>query len=216
MLRFTIATVLCAALLISVVLCVPSRSAIIDCAKRWVADKVPYCQCNGPQECCGDCPYCGSTRCDCSGFVSNCFGFSKGYTTFTLPEVTHKISKGELQPGDIMLCVSDHVVFFGGWSDASQTHYVAYQEPGCHTTGPHYAMMSVEPYPFSWNPSCFVPYRLNGLAGIQLRETFAAMADVHNASKFERSYPLQHQQEAKEAAEGVLKHLATLQWKKDV
>jgi hypothetical protein len=141
----------------------PSRDAIISCAQSWANQQIPYCQCNGPEECCGNCPYCGTFRCDCSGYVSYCLGLSYGYTTDTLPEVTHQISQSELLPGDIMLCVSDHVVFFAGWTDSSQTSYVCYQEPGCHTAGPHYAFESVTPYPFNWNPSCFQPYRLNGL-----------------------------------------------------
>jgi hypothetical protein len=45
------------------------RSEVLRRAKEWVDKKIPYCQCNGPEECCGHCPHCGSFRCDCSGYV---------------------------------------------------------------------------------------------------------------------------------------------------
>lgn len=57
-----------------------------------------------------------------------------------------------------------HVVMFGEWTDADKTHYVAYQEPGCHTDGPHHAYASTVPYPMSWTPpdgGAFKPYRYN-------------------------------------------------------
>lgn len=139
-----------------------SRHAVMSCARDWVRRKVPYCQCNGPAECCGHCPYCGTTRCDCSGYVSHCWGLSHGLTTQTLPGVSHRISKHELKHGDIMLFAAEHVIIFGGWeNNATKTHYHAFQEPGCHTNGPHHAYESVVPYPNSWSPSSFVPYRYN-------------------------------------------------------
>jgi len=138
-----------------------TRAAVMACAKDWVSRAIPYCQCNGPEECCGHCPYCGSTRCDCSGYVSHCWGLSQGYTTRTLGEVSTRITKDELKEGDIMLYAADHVIIFGGWTSTQKTHYHAYQEPGCHTTGPHHAFESVTVYPNSWNPSDFLPYRFN-------------------------------------------------------
>ena len=38
-----------------------------------------------------------------------------------------------------MLYAAEHVVIFGGWADSAKTKYTAYQEPGCHTDGPHHA-----------------------------------------------------------------------------
>ncbi|CUG06241.1 Hypothetical protein, putative [Bodo saltans] len=189
----------------------PSREGIISCAQDWCNRQVPYCQCNGAAECCGSCPYCGTTRCDCSGFVSACFGFSTGYTTFTLPKVTHPIAKDDLQIGDIMLCVSDHVVFFGGWTDSSMSNYVVYQEPGCHTAGPHYAFKSVTPYPFNWNPTCFQPYRLNGLGDETTCKTNMASKEVLMDAFFNpASFPLKHAKEALAAQESVNAHRKSL------
>ena len=172
----------------------PNRATIIDRAKNWCARKIPYCQCNGPAECCGTCPYCNPYRCDCSGYVSWCLELPYGYTTDTLPEVSHRISKDELLPGDFMDCVSDHVVLFGGWTDASKTHYVAYQEPGCHTVGPHYAFSSVVPYPFDWNPGCFEPYRKNGLTN-DGTSPFATDEQVKAALVNGLSYPPKHERD---------------------
>ena len=140
-----------------------TRADVMDCAYRWVKSQVPYCQCSGgpPSECCGNCPYCSSTRCDCSGFVSYCWGLRSGYTTWTLPQVSHQISKDQLQKGDVMLYVQDHVAFFGGWCDSTRTTFMAIQEPGCHTSGPHHAFSSCVQYPFNWNPQDFKPYAYN-------------------------------------------------------
>lgn len=107
--------------------------------------------------------YCIADRCDCSGYVSYIWDLGSGYTTRTLPEVSHQITKEELLPGDVMLFEADHVVLFAGWSDHTHTHYWALQEPGCHTTGPHYAYNSSVVYPFSENPSSFLPYRYNNI-----------------------------------------------------
>jgi len=138
-----------------------TRNEVMTRAKQWVDKKIPYCQCNGQKECCGNCPYCSSTRCDCSGYVSWSWGLSHGYTTQTLPEISHQITKEKLKPGDIMLYREEHVVLFGGWCDKSNTTFHAFQEPGCHTTGPHYAYESCVKYPMNWEPTKFLPFSYN-------------------------------------------------------
>eukprot|EP01028_Stygiella_incarcerata_P009142 TRINITY_DN4250_c0_g1_i1.p1 TRINITY_DN4250_c0_g1~~TRINITY_DN4250_c0_g1_i1.p1 ORF type:complete len:197 (+),score=22.23 TRINITY_DN4250_c0_g1_i1:118-708(+) len=140
-----------------------TREEILTRAQSWVHEKVPYCQCNGAEECCGNCPYCSSYRCDCSGFVSYAWKLPHGYTTKTLPSVAKKITKAELAPGDAMLNIGSHVVLFGGWADAGKTSYYAYQEPGCHNSGPHYAYKSVVTYPFGASGTDFHPYRYNNV-----------------------------------------------------
>lgn len=144
---------------------IPNRDQILACAQNWVDREVPYCQCNGPEECCGSCPYCGTFRCDCSGYVTYCLQLPAGLNTNSLPSHATPISKDELQKGDFMDCVGDHVVFFAGWTDSSKSAYVVYQEPGCHTDGPHHAFKSVTTYPFGTN-TCFKPFRREGLAAI--------------------------------------------------
>eukprot|EP01006_Ploeotia_vitrea_P010972 TRINITY_DN29110_c0_g1_i1.p1 TRINITY_DN29110_c0_g1~~TRINITY_DN29110_c0_g1_i1.p1 ORF type:complete len:265 (+),score=-8.52 TRINITY_DN29110_c0_g1_i1:19-813(+) len=141
-----------------------NRTGILAKAHEWAKKKIPYCQCNGPQECCGNCPYCGTFRCDCSGYVSYCWDLPYGYTTSTLHEVAHRITKEEMVPGDVMLCPGDHVVMFTGWAYPNKTAYHACQEPGCHVTwGPHHAYCSIVTYPFIVRPDCFKPYRLNNV-----------------------------------------------------
>lgn len=87
-----------------------NRSVIMARAQQWVDAQIPYCQCSGgpPTECCGVCPYCADYRCDCSGYVSFTWELGRGYTTSTLPEVSHQISKDELLPGDVLLNAADH------------------------------------------------------------------------------------------------------------
>jgi len=136
-----------------------SRSEVMSRAKQWVTQKIPYCQCNGPLECCGSCPYCSTHRCDCSGYVSWCWKLPYGYTTRSLDQVSRRIDKSQLQPGDMLLNAGSHVILFGGWADSGKTTYHAYQEPGCHNSGPHYAYASVQKYP----SSNYVPYRYNSI-----------------------------------------------------
>jgi len=123
------------------------RSTMISRAQDWVTHHVPYNQ-GGSY---------GGYRTDCSGYVSMAWEAAKpGYTTQTLPHISHPISKASLQPGDVLLCTSEHVVIFGGWS-GGQTHFVAYEEtrPGEGT------VKRVTPYPYWYNTGCFKPYRFN-------------------------------------------------------
>jgi len=82
-----------------------------------------------------------------------------GYTTRILGSVFYPIGKGSLKPGDILLNAAEHVVLFGGWADASQTQYVAYEEtrPGEGT------VKRVTPYPYWYSKSSFLPYRYNNI-----------------------------------------------------
>jgi len=123
-----------------------SRSTMISRGEKWVKAHVPYNQ-HGTHD---------GYREDCSGFVSMCWELSKpGLTTSTLPSVSHKIKKGDLKPGDVLLNVHEHVVLFKGWTDSKHTHYTAMEEtrPGEGT------VERVTPYPYWYNQAAFVPYR---------------------------------------------------------
>jgi len=125
-----------------------SRSTSISRAKVWVSNHVPYNQQGHYQ----------GYREDCSGYVSMAWELGKpGLTTFTLPTVSHRISKEQLQPGDVLLDVQEHVVIFNGWADSSHSQYHAMEEtrPGEGTVA------RVTPYPYWYNKSAFVPYRYN-------------------------------------------------------
>lgn len=58
-----------------------------------------------------------------------CWELSKpGLSTSTLHTVSTNITKDALLAGDAIICEGHHVVLFGGWSDSTKTHYVAYEE----------------------------------------------------------------------------------------
>jgi len=127
-----------------------ARATMLARAEVWVENHVPYNQgatYNGYRE-------------DCSGYVSDIWELAKpGYTTFTLPEVSHEITKAELLPGDVLLDVQEHVVLFGGWANSEHTQYTAYEE-----TRPGEGTVKREtPYPYWYNTAAFKPYRYNGV-----------------------------------------------------
>lgn len=127
-----------------------SRTTMIDRAQVWVDKHVPYNQ-GGTYD---------GYRTDCSGYVSMAWELSKpGLTTQTMHTVAHNISKSQLEKGDALNCDSEHIVLFGGWSDSSQTHYIAYEEtkPGEGT------VRRVTPYPYWYNTGCFHPIRYNNV-----------------------------------------------------
>jgi len=127
-----------------------SRNTMIARAQVWVDNHVPYSQSGSYQ----------GYRTDCSGYVSMAWETSKpGYTTFTMHDIAHPISKNDLAPGDVLLCASEHVVLFGGWTSGAKNQYIAFEEtrPGEGT------VKRATPYPYWYNTGCFKPYRYNSV-----------------------------------------------------
>jgi hypothetical protein len=127
-----------------------SRGDMQARGQSWVNARVPYNQ---------GATY-GGYREDCSGFVSMTWETSKpGYVTSTIPQIAHRINKGDLAVGDVLLYAAEHVVFFNGWADSSQSQYHAMEEtrPGEGTVA------RVTPYPYWYSQSDFVPYRFNSV-----------------------------------------------------
>ncbi|MFC5632825.1 peptidoglycan-binding protein [Streptomyces bullii] len=132
-----------------------TRAEIINRAKAWVAAKVPYNL---------YAYWSDGYRQDCSGYVSMAWNLTGNEWTGSLHQYADRITKEELQPGDILLFHNrtdphngSHVVIFGGWTDFTHTYYVAYEQ-----TRPHTRRMAT-PYAY-WNHSAgYVPYRYKGV-----------------------------------------------------
>ncbi|MGA5202296.1 peptidoglycan-binding protein [Streptomyces variegatus] len=132
-----------------------TRGEIINRAKTWVAAKVPYSM---------SAYWSDGYRQDCSGYVSMAWQLPGNEWTGSLAQYAERITKEELQAGDILLFhnASDpekgsHVTIFGGWTDDAHTHYTAYEQ-----TRPHTRRQST-PYAY-WNDSDrYVPYRYKGV-----------------------------------------------------
>ncbi|MEU6390635.1 peptidoglycan-binding protein [Streptomyces sp. NPDC046939] len=132
-----------------------TRAAIIDRAKEWVAAKVPYDMNKYWRD---------GYRQDCSGYVSMAWDLPRNEWTGSLAAFGTRITKAELQPGDILLFHNpanpqrgSHVTIFGGWTDSARTRYIAYEQtrPGTRTQSTPYAY---------WNNSGrYVPYRYKAL-----------------------------------------------------
>ncbi len=80
--------------------------------------------------------------------------------TGSLGTFADRITKDELQPGDILLFHNaadpqkgSHVVIFGGWTDATRTAYTAYEQ-----TPPHTRKLAT-PYAYWSNSAKYLPYR---------------------------------------------------------
>ena len=102
-------------------------------------------------------------RQDCSGFVSMAWNLPGNEWTGSLDQFGMRISKEELQPGDILLFHNpsdpekgSHVVIFGGWTDYTHSYYVAYEQTRPATAAGH-------PYAYWSNSDRYVPYRYKGL-----------------------------------------------------
>ncbi|MEV5435942.1 peptidoglycan-binding protein [Streptomyces sp. NPDC052682] len=132
-----------------------TRAEIIARARTWVAAQVPYSM---------DAYWSDGYRQDCSGFVSMAWNLPGNEWTGSLQQYGVRISKEELQPGDILLFHNpsdprngSHVVIFGGWTDHTRTSYLAYEQARPHTR------RQITPYAY-WNSSGrYVPYRYRGI-----------------------------------------------------
>ncbi|GLX52563.1 membrane protein [Streptomyces hygroscopicus subsp. hygroscopicus] len=133
-----------------------TRSAIIKRARSWVTAKVPYSMSRYWND---------GYRQDCSGYVSMAWGLNSNQWTGSLAKYGVKITKSQLQPGDILLYHNtanpqkgSHVVIFGGWTNHKHTSYTVYEQ-----TPPH-ARSRTTPYPYWSHAGKYVPYRYKGLA----------------------------------------------------
>lgn len=69
-------------------------------------------------------------RQDCSGQVSNAFHATQSYSTRSLHNITHEISKSSLLPGDALNCYDYHTYIFCGWANGSRTAAFTFEESG--------------------------------------------------------------------------------------
>ncbi|GGW52105.1 peptidoglycan-binding protein [Streptomyces griseoloalbus] len=135
-----------------------SRADIIERARSWVTQKVPY----GVTSYWAD-----GYRQDCSGYVSMAWNLPGNEWTGSLGKYAERITKEELQPGDMLLFhnASDpqggsHVVLFGGWTNSARSHYVAYEQ-----TRPHTRRITT-PYAYWSNSARYVAYRYQGVTEV--------------------------------------------------
>ncbi|MEE1752360.1 peptidoglycan-binding protein [Streptomyces sp. SP18CS02] len=134
-----------------------TRADIINRAKLWLSAKVPYSM---------EKYWTDGYRQDCSGYVSMAWNLAGNEWTGSLAEFGTRISRTELQPGDILLfhnpddpTKGSHVTIFGGWTDYTHTHYIAYEQANPHTRKQSTPMAY-------WNNSAqYLPYRYKGLIG---------------------------------------------------
>lgn len=125
-----------------------STPSIIENAKQWLYPPVPYNQ--GA--------YYMGYRTDCSGYVSMAWQLGYSATTWTLPNHSYRISKDDLQPGDILLNIDEHVLIFAGWANSARSQYWAYEET------PPQAVYHVVDYPYwrGYDEYLYQPYRFYG------------------------------------------------------
>lgn len=142
------------------------RDVVIDRAEAWYDAKVPYSQ-SKYYRVAGD-PSPGYRQ-DCSGFVSMAWrltrsdGTALSLDTGTLGTRCDRISKDELEPGDMLLRPKTsypwgHAVLFAGWANVAHTQYWAYEESNSQNGTVHRLVT----YPY-WDIAGFQPYRYRGI-----------------------------------------------------
>ncbi|MGQ4482521.1 peptidoglycan-binding protein [Streptomyces sp. SAS_276] len=134
-----------------------TRAEIINRAKTWIAAQVPYSM---------NAYWSDGYRQDCSGFVSMAWGLPGNEWTGSLDQYGVRITKEELEPGDILLFHNlanpekgSHVVIFGGWTDYTHTYYIALEET------PSHARRQSTPYAYWSHSESYVPYRYKDVTG---------------------------------------------------
>ncbi|WP_405644916.1 peptidoglycan-binding protein [Streptomyces uncialis] len=132
-----------------------TRAEIINRAKTWINAKVPYSMSKYWSD---------GYRQDCSGFISMAWGLPGNEWTGSLARFGVRITKNELQPGDMLLFHNpsdpnkgSHVTIFGGWTDYTRQYYVAYEQ------APPKSRKQATPYGYWSNASSYVPYRYRGV-----------------------------------------------------
>ncbi|MEW2496833.1 peptidoglycan-binding protein [Streptomyces nodosus] len=128
-----------------------TRAQIISRAKKWITAKVPYSMYDYWSD---------GYRQDCSGYVSMAWNLGSNEWTGSLDKFGVRISKEQLQPGDMLLFHNtanpekgSHVVLFAGWTDSTHRFYTAYEET------PPRARRQSTPYAYWSNSGRYVPYR---------------------------------------------------------
>lgn len=132
-----------------------TRAVILARAKKWVTAKVPYSM---------SAYWSDGYRQDCSGFVSMAWNLGRNEWTGSLASFAVRITKNELQPGDMLLFHNpanpekgSHVTIFGGWANAAHTQYTAYEQTRPHTR------VQTTPYAYWSNASRYLAYRYKGV-----------------------------------------------------
>jgi len=158
--RFTTRrALLLASLVVAALLALPSlahaltRDQVLARGKVWVDKNVPYSQsryATVPGVLISATDSAASSkgyRTDCSGFVSMCLGLVRSdgvtpmsYDTAGLPGPLDKITRGALQPGDVVLRpknpsagITGHTVIFVRWNNVAEGTYLAYEESSSRT-----------------------------------------------------------------------------------
>ncbi|MFJ2741675.1 peptidoglycan-binding protein [Streptomyces sp. NPDC087440] len=134
-----------------------TRAQIIKRAQTWVAAGVPYSMEKYWRD---------GYRQDCSGYVSMAWGLTGNEWTGSLADYGVRVPRDQLQPGDILLFHNaddphdgSHVTIFGGWTDYTHGHYLAYEQTRPQTR--HQAT----PLGYWNNADRYLAYRYKGLVG---------------------------------------------------
>lgn len=100
-----------------------TRPEVLRRGKSWITERVMYNQKLYHRN-----RY-GSYRQDCSGYVSMCWRLGRSYTTATIMQVAHRITRNQLRPGDALWRRSGgsgHIALFVGRNKQGLT--VVYEE----------------------------------------------------------------------------------------
>lgn len=146
-----------------------TRSDIVSRGKRWVVLQVPYSQ-SATFE---------GYRTDCSGMLSMSWALAKpGFSTRTLAPYGVKISRDELQPGDMLLKYNYHAAIFLKWANSDHTWYWTLEQ----SSSAGKAVMRLTKYPY-WDVDGFSAYRPAGVT--EVNDYTSLVTQVSGTSRYD-------------------------------
>jgi hypothetical protein len=164
-----------------------SRTEVISRAKDWVGNSaIPYNEGGYYPD-----PEGRDYREDCSGFVSMALHLSSSLSTVTLPDVSTKITKDDLEAGDMLGIMGPstggaggHVMLFVGWTSSAHTSANVYEHGGGSGADAH---PHASTYTWTWlqtgdSRGPYLPYRYTKISGTSSKSSGSSSGGGSTAS----------------------------------
>lgn len=149
-----------------------TRLEIISRAQRWADLEVPYSQASTFE----------GYRQDCSGMASMAWRLAApGASTRTLAPYGTRISRDDLQPGDMLLKYDYHAAIFYKWANSEHTWYWTLEQ----SSSAGHAVSRMTQYPY-WSVDGFSAYRPNTLTEVDDYDAY--ITPIAGSDRYETAF----------------------------